>query len=217
MDPLQGDAPGALSSYATLQCAYHPDSSACALQAGTRNFAEQAAGPQPTDAVVDCILCHVALPTRLFTCATVCKAHSSSAEMEAAAAASVAPNSATRRVACCVASWSDTAVLDNHSWVHLGAESQPGVQPAAAAAIAVASWPACLNSLQGMQQLQELRLRQCRVDPCGLGSSTGLKKLHLTTCELVPGKRAGTRALLTPLAGLTQLQAVHVSMELLVS
>jgi hypothetical protein len=79
MVPLQGDAPEALSSYATLQRTYHPDSSACALQAGTRNFAGKDAGPQLPDAVVDCILSRVALPTRLFTCATVCKAWAAAA------------------------------------------------------------------------------------------------------------------------------------------
>ena len=78
---------------------------------------------------------------------------------------------------------------------------------------AVTTWPACLDSMQHMQQLQDLKLQRCKLDPALLSSIAGLHMLHLDSCELVPGMQAGTRALLQTLQGLTQMQEIHLILE----
>jgi hypothetical protein len=78
---------------------------------------------------------------------------------------------------------------------------------------AVTTWPACLDSMQRMQQLQDLKLQRCKLDPALLSSITGLRMLHLDSCELVPGIQAGTRTLLQTLQGLTQMQEIHLILE----
>jgi hypothetical protein len=79
-----------------------------------------------------------------------------------------------------------------------GSWYQPGIQ-------------ACLRSLQHMQRLQELKLHMCDCDPSVLCHITSLRKLHLASCVLLPGKRPGTSAFLSALQGLTQLQDIHLS------
>ena len=83
------------------------------------------------------------------------------------------------------------------------AADQPGVLPTAATS-------SCFfSSLKYMQELQELQLRLCQLDPDLLGCISSLRKLQLDRCQLLPGKQAGTRALLEALRGLTQLQDIQ--------
>jgi hypothetical protein len=81
-----------------------------------------------------------------------------------------------------------------------GFPNQPGIQ-------------ACLKSLQHMQHLQELDLQLCDLDPTVLGSSNGLRKLQLGSCDLLPRGKAGAHALLGALQGFTALQAIHLDMQ----